>query len=150
MRRLEQLIVFIWFWKSFFAVSSHLKREMQSSQTRLSSKCIKCESYKKKANCAGTTTVNVSWCNKSMKSFGYISNIWSQGKWWWGVFGQLAEISCSERAAPKSSLIVLVASRVPRSGSLRKLLCFQFELQFQCYLADEYFSWKLTPSTTSY
>lgn len=61
------------------------------------------------------------------------------------VFGQLAEISCSERAAPKSSLIVLVASRVPRSGSLKKLLCFQFELQFsqfQCYLADEYFSWK--------
>lgn len=69
------------------------------------------------------------------------------------VFGQLAEISCSERAAPKSSLIVLVASRVPRSGSLKKLLCFQFELQFsqfQCYLADEYFSWKLTPSTASY
>lgn len=48
---------------------------------------------------------------------------------------------------------VLVASRVPRSGSLKKLLYFQFELQFsqfQCYLADEYFSWKLTPSTASY
>lgn len=149
MRRLEQLIVFIWFWKSFFAVSSHLKREMQSSQTRLSSKCIKCESYKKSKLCENNNSKcvvmqqvhEILWIHQQHLVAGEM------------VFGQLAEISCSERAAPKSSLIVLVASRVPRSGSLKKLLCFQFELQFsqfQCYLADEYFSWKLTPSTASY
>lgn len=117
MRRLEQLTVFIWFWKRFFSSEFSFKKRnaIQSNPDIIKMYYIWLLTFLP-ANCEN----NNSKCAESvMQQVHEILWIHQQhlvaGKWWWGVFGQLL-LGCTERAAPKLWLLWLLAGKSEKAS----------------------------------